>query len=96
FSRLCLHFYCFCANCFPHLYYGPFVLPQSTMLMLSQVYRRHLGLADPIHLVLPFQPNAFPYPKKEEAAFGKHISFVSYQKCSHLGPGKKIKKKSFC
>lgn len=36
--------------------------------------RRRAGLADSIHLVFPFQQNAFPHPRKEAAAFGKHVS----------------------
>ena len=35
-----------------------------------------MGLADSIHLVFPFQQNAFPYPRKEAVAFGKRISVM--------------------
>lgn len=35
---------------------------------------RRAGLAGSIHLVFPFQQNAFPYPRKEAAALGKHAS----------------------
>lgn len=35
---------------------------------------RRVELAGSIHLVFPFQQNAFPYPRKEAAPFGKYIS----------------------
>lgn len=171
FSRLCLHFHCFCANCFLHVCYSNFTLSQSAVLTNSrqvcqrevarlQVHQkvqnvpsslpshmpgrppppfppwyikylpflseswesicsakrsicnddessdvlpifqqraplnpapwvcstahvpgvgmladgRRAGLAGSIHLVFPFQQNAFPYPRKEAAALGKCAS----------------------
>lgn len=36
--------------------------------------RRRVELAGSIHLVFPLPQNAFPYPRKEAAPFGKYIS----------------------
>lgn len=36
--------------------------------------RRRVELVGSVHLVFPFPQNAFPYPRKEAARFGKYIS----------------------